>query len=135
MIHKSTGIVKYDPRIERGTFQKYWVILQCDREIVRYYQHIFYKLYWKKLQTAMWGAHCSIVRGEKPPTLGGLEAWKRFDGRMIEFSYMYEPGFRTNGQHVWLRAWSPKFEEIRESLGLPKEPKVPFHLSIGSIPQ
>lgn len=130
-VWKSTGVVRYDPRIERGTFRPNWVILQCDRELVRYYQHIFYKLYWKKLQTAMWGPHISIVRGEKPNT----DAWKRFNGRIIEFSYSYDGEFYTNGQHFWIKAYAPEFGAIRESLGLTKEPKLPFHLSIGSISQ
>lgn len=129
-IHKSTGIIKYDPRIERGTFRPYWIILKCDREIIRYYQHIFYTLYFKKLQTAMWGSHCSIVRGEKPCDAG---AWKKFDGQEIEFNYSYDGEFYSNGQHFWIKAWSNSFSEIRESLGLPKEPRVPFHLSIGSL--
>lgn len=131
-VYKSTGVVKYDPRVERGTFLPWWVILQVDKELVRYYQHIFYKLYWKKLQTAMWGAHCSIVRGEKPLD---MDAWKRYNGKVIEFSYVYEGGFHTNGQHYWIKVWSPTFGEIRESLGLKREPKVPFHLSIGSLSQ
>lgn len=131
-VWKSTGIVRYDPRVDRGTFKDWWVIVQCDREIVRYYQHIFYTLYWKKLQTAMWGSHISIVRGEKPLN---MDAWKRFNGRLIEFSYVYEGGFYTNGQHFWMKAWSPQFAEIRASLGLKPDPKVPFHLSIGSISQ
>lgn len=128
---KSTGIVRYDPKVERGTFKENWVILQCDRELVRYYQHVFYTLYFKKLQTAMWGSHISIVRGEKPTK----DAWKQYNGRIIEFSYIYEGGFYTNGQHFWLKVWSPAFGNIRESLGLSRDPKVPFHLSIGSLSQ
>lgn len=130
-VYKSTGVIKYDPRVERGTFMDWWVILQCDKEIVRYYQHVFKTLYWKKLQTAMWGAHVSVVRGERPKK---PENWKLFNGAVLEFSYVYD-GFHTNGQHFWIKAWSPTFGEIRESLGLSKEPKVPFHLSIGFLSQ
>lgn len=129
-VYKSQGKIKYDPRIERGTFQPWWVILQCDRELLRYYQHIYQTLYWKKLQTAMWGAHASIVRGEKPKD---LDAWKRFDGKIIEFSYEYEGGFHTNGQHFWIKVWSEEFSEIRKSLGLSEAPRVPYHLSIGAL--
>jgi hypothetical protein len=123
-------VIKYDPHVERGTFQPWWVIIQCDRELLKYYQHIFYKLYWKKLQTAMWGAHISVVRGEKPTVEG---SWKKLNGRTIEFSYEYEGGFYTNGQHFWIKAWSPEFNEIRKSLGLSDSPRIPYHLSIGTL--
>ena len=130
IVWKSTGKIKYDPHVERGTFKPNWVILQCDRELVRYYQHIFYTLYFKRLQTAMWSSHISIVRGEKPLK---PENWKLFNGKEIEFSYSYDGQFFSNGQHFWIKVWSPEFSVIRESLGLNPEPKVPYHLSIGSI--
>src|ERR1700722_8266402 len=132
----STGKIKYDPHVERGTFKPHWVILQCDRELIRYYQHIFYTLYWKRLQTPMWGPHVSIIRGGRPTK---PEAWKQLNGKLIEFSYTYDGDFYTNfdkgGKHFWIKTWSPTFAEIRESLGLSREPKVPFHLSIGSLSQ
>ena len=78
----------------------------------------------------MWGSHCSIVRGEKPRN---TDAWKKFDGQEIEFSYAYDGEFHSNGQHFWIKTSSPAFGDIRESLGLPREPRVPFHLSIGSL--
>lgn len=134
-IWRSKGIVKYDPRSDRSTFKKWWVILQCDREIVKYYQHIFYKLYWKRLQTAIWNSHCSIVRGEKPLN---LSAWKLFDGKMIEFEYMYDGQFHSNtdngGKHFWIKVKpSPFFATIRASLGLSPEPRINYHLSVGTL--
>lgn len=131
-MYKSSGIIKYDPHSKRGTFMPWYVILQCDRELVRYYQHIFYKLYWKKLQTAMWGPHITIVRGTKPRH---MEAWKALNGRTVEFNYTYDGNFYTNGHHFWIHVDSPDFYSIRESLGLPHNPECRFHLSIGSITQ
>lgn len=129
-VWKSSGKIKYDPRVERGTFKENWIILQCDREIIRYYQHIFYKLYWKKLQTPMWKGHISIVRGETPLK---PENWKLYNGKEIEFSYSFDGEFKTNGQYFWLSCWSKDFSLIRTSLGLRKDPFVPYHISIGSI--
>lgn len=134
MIHKSSGFVKYDPRSDRGTFRKWWVILKCDKEIIKYYQHIFYKLYWKKLQTAIWSSHISLVRGEVP---NKRENWNLYNGKEIEFFYEYDEMFQTNsndgGKHFWLKAWSSDFKIIRESLGLNPEPKIMYHISIGSL--
>lgn len=135
-VWRSSGVVRYDPKVERGSFVKWWVILQCDRELVRYYQHIFYKLYWRKLQTQLWGAHCSLVRGEEPLKPGN---WKKYAGKVIEFEYEYDGEFLSNydkgGRHFWLKVWSAEFGEIRQSLGLTAEPKIPFHISIGSLNQ
>jgi hypothetical protein len=129
-IWKSTGIIKYDPHVERGTFKPHWVILKCDKELVRYYQHIFYTLYFKKLQTAMWANHISLVRGEKPTI---PDNWKLYNGKVIEFTYEYPGFFYSNGKHFWLKVWSEQFGDIRESLGLPREPKIQYHMSIGSL--
>jgi hypothetical protein len=128
-VWKSSGVIRYDPNAARSTFRKHWVILQCDKELIRYYQHIYYKLYWKKLQTAIWSSHISIVRGEVPKY---SESWKRYDGQEIEFNYEYDGKFEHNKKHYWLKCWSKGFEEIRVSLGLEPNPIVPFHLSIGS---
>lgn len=129
-VWKSTGLVRYDPHVERGTFKPWWCILQCDREIVRYYQHVFYTLYFKKLQSAMWSSHASLVRGERPAK---PENWKLFNGKTIEFQYEYPGFFYTNGKHFWLKIWSNEFGDIRESLGLSRTPTIPYHISIGSI--
>lgn len=128
-IFKSSGIIRYDPTSPRSTFRKHWVILQCDKELLRYYQHIYSTLYWKRLQTAVWNSHISICRGEVPTI---PENWKRYNGQEIEFQYSYDGEFKNNGKHFWLLAWSRGFGEIRSSLGLETEPTVPFHLSIGS---
>jgi hypothetical protein len=126
----SYGVVKYDPRHPRSTFKPWWVILQCDPEIVRYYQHIFYKLYFKKLQTAVWNSHISLVRGEKPKI---TDAWKKFDGKIVEFNYEYNGVFLGNGKHYYLKCWSKEFENIRTSLGLHPKPVINYHISVGSI--
>lgn len=128
---ESAGKVKYDPVSDRTTFEPHWVILLCDKEIIRYYQHIYFKTNYKKLQTAAWGSHISIIRGEKPKI---IKNWKMYDNKIIDFNYIYDGEFYTNDKHVWIKARSPKFDIIRESLGLSPKPFLDFHISIGSIP-
>jgi hypothetical protein len=130
MLHTSTGILRYDPPFDRTTSRRWWAILQCDKELLRYYQHIYYRLYWKKLQTAVWGCHISIVRGETPKI---KDAWKQYDGQTIEFQYEYDGQFQSNGEYVWLACHSEAFVEIRKSLGLNPAPYVPFHISLGVL--
>ena len=130
MVHTSTGRLIYDPVDERTTFRSWWAILQCDRELLRYYQYVYYKRYWKKLQTACWSSHISIVRGESPKI---KDAWKRYNGKLIEFQYEYDGEFQSNSKHVWISCHSEEFGSIRASLGLNTKPVVPFHMSIGSL--
>jgi hypothetical protein len=129
---KSYGKIKYDPISPRTKFKKWWMILQCDKELIRYYQHIYYKTHWKKLQTAAWGPHISASRGTEPIN---KDSWNKHSGKTIEFSYEYNGLFQSNGSHVWLPVKSDKLCDIREELGLTREPKIPFHLSIGFIPK
>jgi hypothetical protein len=131
-VFKSYGKIKYDPTSPRTKFKKWWMILQCDGELIRYYQHIFYKTHWRKLQTAAWGSHISSIKGTEPINKA---LWGKHSGKTIEFSYNYNGKFESNGQHVWLKIQSDKLADIREELGLTREPKIPFHISIGYIPK
>jgi hypothetical protein len=130
MIYTSSGRLVYDPPFDRTTPRRWWAILLCDRELLRYYQHIYYTLYWKRLQTAVWNSHISIVRGETPKI---KDAWKQYNGQTITFQYEYDGIFHSNSKHVWLPAYSDDLAIIRQSLGLLPNPYVPFHLSIGSL--
>jgi hypothetical protein len=130
LIHASIGRVLYDPRSEKTAFKPWWVILQCDKEIVRYYQHIFYKLYWKKLQTPVWQSHLSIVRGEEPQLKNN---WGKWHGKYIEYEYIYDGHFENNGIYFWLKARSLQLNTIREELGIDPKPTMDFHISIGSL--
>jgi hypothetical protein len=65
------------------------------------------------------------------------------ENERIEFTY--DPEYlNTNGRHFWIRAVSPRLEEIRTELGLTPQPTYfhrksgtvrvnPFHLTIGSL--
>jgi hypothetical protein len=133
-VHTSIGTVKYDPNHSRSTFKPWWVIVQCDQEIVRYYQHIFYKLYFKKLQSPLWGSHISLVRQETPKI---KKNWKLYDGQLVKFNYSYDGEFFSNqdsgGKHFWIKVYSDEFTMIRKSLGLAPAPFVQYHISIGSM--
>lgn len=133
-MYSSLGTVKYDPKHPRTTFKPWWCIVRCDQEIIRYYQHIFYKLYFKKLQTPVWSSHISLTRGETPKL---QKNWKLYDGQLISFKYEYSGEFFSNqdacGKHFWINVFSEEFSPIRTSLGLREQPFVKYHLSIGSL--
>ena len=62
-------------------------------------------------------------RGRMP---SGLDS-----GMEIEFTYEPSPRTKSFLHHWWLDVRSEELENIREFYGLPREPKVPFHLTLG----
>lgn len=161
---KSYGYLHYDPESIRGRKTRsdpWWAILKCDRGLVLYYQSLILTQASKvvasdtlfgglgetwevfrrgiRLTESAWGAHVSVIRGEKP--LKNKNLWGRYQNEKIEFTY--DPRYlNTNGSHWWIRVQSERLMEIREELGLTPQPgfvdkygnfKVvnPFHITIG----
>lgn len=147
MFH-STGRLIYDPTLAlkvNTTKEPYWLILDCDDEIARYYRWLVRRHFlmnwlpfapkWSwttdkwPLDTPAWGAHISIVRGEKP---GYPEYWGDDAGKKLYFEYSGE--LRNNGKHFWLDVVSPEISDIRDRLGLGRKPRFSnFHLTIGNL--
>ena len=84
------------------------------------------------LQPPAWGPHISVFRGEKPQknrnqwNSGKGPRWL-LRGAAFEFDYNVEP--RTNGHHWYLPVTCEGLGDLREFYGLPRKPRVPFHLT------
>ena len=129
----STGRLIYDPTLAlnvKTTKEPYWLILDCDNQIARYYRWLVRKhLYLDWLIGPAWGAHISIIRGETPTH---PEFWGQENGKLLHFEYSGE--VRNNGKHYWLDVVSPQISDVRERLGLGRKPKFSnFHLTIGNL--
>lgn len=165
---KSYGYLRYDPVSERKNSTRqdpWWLILRCDDQLSSYYRWWIAKeathdvpshkwlsvaeisspnVSWDitqkgiSLLSSAWGAHVSVVRGEKPKD---LSVWNKHKNKKISFEYSPEY-LNTNGKHFWIKAFSRQLEDIREEMGLTPQPtyfdkrdgktKVnPFHLTIG----
>jgi len=72
-----------------------------------------------------WGPHISIIRGERLPD---SRAWRRYDGTVVRFSY--NPELRYNDNHFWLDVQCNQLLDLREELGLRREPRVQLHLTM-----
>lgn len=105
----------------------------ADDEISKYYRHLYEKEYpylngvrSGKLTRPVWGAHISIIRGERIPNfnLWGIDA-----NKTVEFEYDY--GVECNQEYFWLKVKCPYLSLLREEYGLTKEPRYGFHLTIG----
>lgn len=143
---KTYGYLKYDPESKTTRKDPWWLIVNCSIGLAKLYQHLIYKDAIKnvradnvfglgswlvergkvKVNKSVWGPHISLVRGEVPTN---KKFWKKYDGKRIWFEYTSMVG--TNGCHYWLPVFSQEFIDIRLELGLPPEPRAPFHLTIG----
>lgn len=129
---KSTGKLTYSPRTHLNSSDR-WVVVMCDDEISRYYRHLYTVEYpyangtkTGKLTRPVWGAHISVMRGERLPK---QELWKLDEGKMVEFNY--EAGVIDNNEYYWLKVTCPYLEDLREKYGLPRAPRFGYHLTIG----
>lgn len=128
----STGKLVYDPTLAynvKTTQDPFWLILECDPELARYYRYLtkrYFSLDW--LMRPAWGAHVSVIRGEK---VTKPELWAKDKGRQIKFEYTGE--VRTNGRHYWLDISCPELLHLRKQYGLNRNPVFgKLHLTIGN---
>ena len=138
---KGTGILVYDP--PRPNLKKkpdWWVVLNTDAEICRYYRWWVWRRYMIELKQPSWGAHISVVRNRKPDP-DKMHLWKKYQGEKIEFEYspmIRRSGDTTNGDrpdsYWFVDVWCNRFTEIREELGLLTEFRgepIKYHMTVG----
>lgn len=123
----STGHLIYDP-YARISQDPWWLILKTDKGLMEYYQHWIKRHYDVTFENTVWGSHISVVRGQKPPN---EKAWGKYKNEKISFTYSNRI-YRAHWFYC-VDVYSDRLEEIREELGLPKQPKHGFHLTIGRI--
>lgn len=104
------------------------MVLDCCEELCRYYREL---CNWEnrarfKLNKPAWGSHISVICNECPPR---QELWGLRSGGLIEFQY--EPILNTNGQYYWLSVVCDELLDIREQMGLKREPFYALHLTVG----
>ena len=116
--------------------QNWWMVLDnISDEMGRYYRRLYWLNHSKahKLARPYWGSHVTIVRNEIPPNLA---KWWSYHNEEVVFEYV--PGVRDNygperfRSFYWLDVRCPRFDEIREELGLPPNPDRTYHVTIGS---
>jgi hypothetical protein len=124
---RSAGKLIYSPRSHLASSER-WLVLMCDDAISEYYRSMFYRQfpYLGKLTRPVWGAHISIIRGERVPN---SNLWRLDENKIVEFEY--EPGVVDNGEYYWLKVHCSRLEEIRMLYGLNSQPNFGFHLTIG----
>jgi len=125
----SVGTLRYSPKLlGNRESEKWWLVLDCDPNIGKYYRTLYHLDHHgcRTLMRPAWQEHITVIRNEEPPD---KTLWEAYTGEVIEFEYNPEP--RTNGCYWWLSVTCPRLLDIREQLGLPREPSIPLHLSFG----
>ena len=127
MLFKSTGILTYSPKTHLRESDR-WLILQCDDDICKYYAALFRREtpWLPKLARPVWGAHISVIRGEK---IQNPHLWGK--GNKVPINFEWEPGVCDNGEYYWLKVKCDALLDIREAFGLSREPRFGLHLTVG----
>lgn len=107
-----------------------WLIIQCDPDVGRYLRRLrmLERRAAPPLADPLWGAHVSVVLGE---TLPDPRHWNDREGRVVEFEYVHPP--REVDPYAFFPVICEDALEYRESLGLPREPRWPLHLTFGNF--
>lgn len=130
MWHTSVGKIVYDPPrpgMKRRT--AWWCIVQVDPEIARYYRYwLQWQFHMHHIAPPAWGAHISVIRGEKP-TDDLMHLWKKYDGQLVKFKYTHYLMRAKKEQFWFVEVQSPFLMNIREELNRPTN--WPLHLTIG----
>jgi hypothetical protein len=130
---RSVGKLRYSPHLlgVRADSVSWWLVVDCDPDIGRYYRHLFYLTHYKcqKIQSPAWKEHISVIRNEKPKE-EKTYLWKKYDGQDVEF--WYSPSVRGDGMFYWLDVDCDCLLDIREELGLSRQPEFPLHLTVGN---
>lgn len=134
---EAKGILRYSPQRRNGReTQKWWLVIDCPEDISKYYRHVTHLASYRclKLQRPYWGAHITVIRNEEPPN---QDLWNKYDGEEVVFQYGKYIGTNYNDDRWksfwWLDARCERALNIREELGLRREPYPQFHLTIGNI--
>lgn len=132
----TSGTLRYSPEIRPGSTTRrdggstrWWLILDADPELGRYFRHLYTidQRRVRTLQAPLWGPHVSVIRGEAPCD---EQAWGELDGATIEFRY--DPVARETDGYVWCPVECEAVLDLRERLGLVREPSPALHLTIGN---
>lgn len=124
---QAKGKLIYDPKTDSSKFNSWWAKVDVPSSVIRYYQYWVKRELGIKLNTPIWKAHITVLRGEQPKKQW---LWKKYQGQEIEF--FYSPELKMSETYVWIPVESPQLEAIRKELGLSPQPRVKFHITVGN---
>lgn len=141
---EASAEVVYDPPrpgMKRRT--EWWCVAAMRPDVARYFRWWVDKeilnplgLDGKGLLPPAWGAHVSVVRGERPPP-STRHLWRRHQGKkvLLRCSLDARPGdnLDSEGKPFWfVEVECPELMAIRDELALAT--RFPLHLTVGRGP-
>lgn len=130
---QASGKLRYSPQLlgSRADSFSWWLVVDCDPEIGKYYRHLYYLANYKcqNLLRPSWAEHISVIRNEEPSE-DKKSLWKKYDGQEVVFQY--HPEVRGDGLYFWLDVDCDFLLDIRAEIGLSRDPEYPLHLTVGN---
>lgn len=135
MLIKLRGTLEFSPedKTRKHKSQSSWkrvALIKTDCDLDRYYAWFLKKRFNLELNPNLRGSHITFISDKLDKTIFD-QASKIFNGREIDFYIELEP--KTSVGHWWLRAFSPDAENIREAMGLDRNPYYGLHLTLGNV--
>ena len=131
---KCKGKILFEPedKTTKHKSQSSWkrvaLVLTGD-DMADYYSWFINKRYNLKLNRPLRGTHVTFINDKESEVPLFKRAKGLYDGKQLTF--YIDPSPRSNGEHWWLRVWSPQMERIRKTAGGNPIPHYAFHLTLG----
>lgn len=134
MLIRCEGIIKFNPenktrKQERQSTWKQVAVALTGDDLAEYYAWFIKRRYNLQLNKPIRGTHVTFINDRDTEVPLFERAQRLYDGKSLEF--FIDPSPRTNGDHWWLRVWSPQAERIRKTAGGVPEPYFGLHLTLG----
>lgn len=133
MVIEVKGIIEFEPenKTRKHAAQSEWkrvAMIRVDDDTATYYSWFLKKRFNLELNRPLRGTHVTFI-SDKFNDKKYQEVKELFDGKPITFYHEIEPC--SNGEHWWLRVHCNDAENIREFLGLSRNPFFGMHLTLG----
>jgi len=139
MIVRVSGNMIFEPedKTRKHRNQASWkraAMIVTQDDMSEYYAWFIRKRFSLQLNKPLRGAHVSIVNDAERDFTNGVEPiWsdvkRKYHEKPMDFYIDLEP--RSNGEHWWFRVYCPAGEDMREELGLKRDPFYSLHMTIG----
>jgi len=106
-----------------------WLIAKCDQEALEYYRWWVWRRTHIWLMIPKWGAHISIVRGSEE--LEPVKELFELERKNLTVRFEYNNLLEQHHRYVWMPVWGSDLKNVREECNLPREPIMPFHMTVG----
>lgn len=133
MLIKIRGILDFEPEdvTRKHKSQSSWkrtALIKTGCDMDRYYAWFLKKRFNLELNKNLRGSHVTFISDKLEKSIFD-QASNIFNGKEIDFYIEPEP--RSSGLHWWFRVHSPDAENIRETIGLSRDPYFGLHFTIG----